>query len=129
MLFFFDDKKAFYYKRGEKVAFEIGGFYTGKTKYTMNTILQFIQVSPKGYNFLDIKTGKCLYSKHLYVTSKDYEKCHGGVRFFDLRFRETIIPTLNLLEPLRVSELSDVLLQIQSRQKKSYKSNMAKKRT
>ena len=128
MLFFFDDKKPFYYNKDTRVAFQIGGFYTGQTCSTKDKIFQFIQSTSKGYNFLDIKTGRCLYTKPLYVSKADLNKCQKDVRYFDLRFRGYSVPALSLLIPLAVSELSDVLSKIETRQQERYDSMLAKKR-
>ena len=49
--------------------FKLGAFYAWKHR-----IFQFIKVTPKGFNLLEVQTHKCFFRKHLYSkvwTGKD----------------------------------------------------------
>jgi hypothetical protein len=45
--------------------FKLGQHYYFQGQYSYK-ILRFIQVTPKGFNFLDEKTNKCFFKSHLY---------------------------------------------------------------
>ena len=42
------------------------GFYSGKPRYRW-CLCQFIQVTKKGFNFLNLKTSKCMTYSHFYA--------------------------------------------------------------
>lgn len=46
--------------------------------------VKFIQVTPKGYNFLDLETNKCILRKHLYIANKldSWDSKNNGCWFF-----------------------------------------------
>lgn len=116
MLFFFDEMKPFIYASGEIAAFQLGGFYTDKQD---RKLFQFVRVSKKGYNFINIQTGQCLLSSHMFVPKKFESRCKNGVFFFDNHYRKGAELFGHYLKPVSITELSDVVLKIQSRQKKS----------
>ncbi len=114
MLFFFDDMRPFIYASGEIAAFQLGGFYTDKSE---RRLYQFVRVSKKGFNFIDISSGKCLLPTHMYVPKKFEERCRSGVFFFDNHFRKGAEYLGYYLKPLSINDLSDVVAKIQSRHK------------
>ena len=54
---------------------KIGEFYNIYFNSIFKTKCKFIQVTPKGYNFLNLETNKCVFLKrHFYVYKKNNEK-------------------------------------------------------
>jgi hypothetical protein len=60
------------------VKLELGSEYHMDAGYprVFNNIVRvkFIQPTEKGFNFIDIKTHKCVMTKHIYVSKCDYHK-------------------------------------------------------
>lgn len=61
--------------------------------------LKFIQVTPKGFNFLDMKTNKCVFKRHLYISRKidAWDDELNGCWFF-IRVPATILLSQNKTE-------------------------------
>lgn len=60
-------------------------------------VVQFIQVSPKGYNFLDILTGKCVRFEQHWYASKQHENTESEIFIW---IKKTIYTRkFNLKEP------------------------------
>jgi hypothetical protein len=61
--------------RGIYIDLVLGGQYTIKVvlnNYILTTTgLKLIQVTPKGYNFLDVDKNKCIFDKHFYRSNKN----------------------------------------------------------
>jgi len=50
---------------------ELGKLYLfSYSGFIRETVCEFIQVSQKGYNFLDIHRSRCVLKRHLYLTKK-----------------------------------------------------------
>lgn len=61
--------------KGYNIDLVLGGKYTISVclfnKFNLTTTgHKFIQVTPKGYNFLDIDKNKCIFEKHFYRSNK-----------------------------------------------------------
>lgn len=48
--------------------FEIGKNYRFSYGYGRNYKCKFIQVTPRGYNFLNLETNRCMLRQHLYLS-------------------------------------------------------------
>ena len=55
--------KAAKYRYGN---FELGKLYKAYWNWKRVMIVKFIKVTPKGYNFLEISTSKCIMKRHTY---------------------------------------------------------------
>lgn len=48
--------------------FKLGAEYTFSYGYNTSYSCKFIQVTQKGYNFLNLETNKCMLRHHLYLS-------------------------------------------------------------
>lgn len=62
-----------YLRNRKPMALELGEDYW-VSNWNKFYLCRFIKVTPKGYNFLNLETSKCLFPRHIYVTKNDETK-------------------------------------------------------
>ncbi len=61
---------------------QLGELFLYKPHYKTQHIVKFIKVTPKGFNFLDIETHKCILLKHCYDPSWSGKKIPNNIKQF-----------------------------------------------
>ena len=58
--------KGNFFENRTLIHLEVGQLYLVQHFKVKNKVCKFIQVTPKGYNFLDIEENKCVFYPHFY---------------------------------------------------------------
>lgn len=62
-------------QRGYYINLELGAYYSIQYRLPSGYLLvsdkvRFVKVTPKGFNFLDENTAKCIFPHHFYLSKK-----------------------------------------------------------